>query len=266
MKRRNFLAGAAAGLAMTGLPLKSKSKETAMSNIRIWRNEERGQADHGWLKARFSFSFSRYYDPRRMGFGKLRVLNDDRIAGGGGFPTHPHDNFEIVTIPLSGSVAHKDTTGGQGVIEHGEVQIMSAGSGIQHSEFNASRTEELRLLQIWVEPEKYNIKPRYDQRKFDVSKRKNRIQYLVSPDERDESLWINQQAWFSMSQLDKGKSVEYKLNKAGQGVYLMVLEGGIEIGGHQLNRRDAAEIKQEELLTMTATEDAEFILIEVPLS
>ena len=199
--------------------------------MNIQRAAERGGANHGWLNAKHYFSFASYHNPEKVHFGLLRVLNDDTIAAGAGFPPHPHDNMEIVTIPLSGALQHKDNTGGAGVIKAGDVQIMSAGTGVQHSEFNASKTEEATLFQVWIFPKERNIKPRYDQRSFDINERINKWQIVVSPNDDDNALWINQEARFSLTKLEAGKSLSYKNAFLGNGVYLVVVNGSIEVDG-----------------------------------
>src|ERR1700712_57051 len=191
----------------------------------IQKASERGGADHGWLNAKHYFSFASYHNPEKVHFGALRVLNDDIIAGGAGFPTHPHDNMEIVTVPLKGAISHKDSTGGAGVINAGDVQIMSAGTGIKHSEANASPTDLLNVLQLWVFPKLENITPRYDQRTFDEAGRKNNWQLTVSPDAADNALWINQDAVFALADIDAGNSIDYKIKFAGNGVYFFVIDG-----------------------------------------
>jgi len=168
---------------------------------------ERGHVNFGWLDSHHSFSFGHWYDPAKVHFGALRVLNDDIVSGGGGFGTHPHDNMEIVSIPLKGSLAHKDSTGTDGIIRTGDVQIMSAGSGIRHSEFNHSKTEPTNFLQIWVFPKQRDIKPRYDQRRFDTKDRINKWQVVVSPDQKENALWINQDARFALANLEEGKEI-----------------------------------------------------------
>lgn len=227
--------------------------------------DKRGHADHGWLNAHHSFSFGQWYKPDQMHFGALRVLNDDIIGGGAGFPTHPHDNMEIVTIPLKGAISHKDDTGGAGVINAGDVQIMSAGTGIRHSEANASKTEVLNLLQLWVFPKLENIKPRYDQRNFDTTDRKNAWQLTVSPDEKDNALWINQDAVFALTDMDAGNSLDYKVKFAGNGVYFFVIEGSLEIGGQVLGKRDAVGIWETDAITLKAATDAKILAVEVPM-
>ena len=231
----------------------------------IHKAEDRGHANHGWLDAHHSFSFANYYNPERTRFGVLRVLNDDIIQGGEGFGTHPHDNMEIVTIPLTGELAHKDSTGNKEVIRKNEVQIMSAGSGLTHSEFNNSKTDEINLLQLWVFPKERNIKPRYDQKVFEPADRQNKIQTLVSPKD-ENALWINQDAYFSRADIDKDVEVEYDLNTKKNGVYVFVIEGKIEFDGELLSKRDAVGITEADKIKITAKEKSEVLLIEVPLN
>ena len=231
----------------------------------IFKSEDRGTADYGWLKPNYYFSFAQYHNPSKVHFGMLRVLNDDYIMGGGKFPTHPHDNMEIVTIPLTGAVEHKDNTGGQGIIQSGDIQIMSAGSGIQHSEANASETEPLTLFQIWLFPKLKNIQPRYDQRTFDVANRLNTWQIVVSPIEADDALWINQDARFALANVESGKQLEYKNGFEGNGVFLVVINGSVEIDGTILNKRDAIGISKTDVFNITANDDAEVLAIEVPM-
>jgi hypothetical protein len=235
----------------------------------IHRADERGHADHGWLNAHHSFSFAGYYDPSRVHFGLLRVLNDDIIAGGTGFGRHPHDNMEIVTIPLEGALKHQDSTGGEGVIRKGEVQIMSAGSGIFHSEVNASATEAVNLFQIWVFPKERNIQPRYDQKMFEKEKRMNRLCTVVSPDkedaEKDGALWINQDAFFSLGAFENATEVNYKMHRPGNGVYLMVVEGSAEVDGGQLGKRDAIGIWETGDVTVQVPANTELLFVEVPM-
>jgi quercetin 2,3-dioxygenase len=220
---------------------KNLIKKPEMKKV-IHRAETRGLADHGWLKSYHTFSFANYHNANRMRFGLLRVLNDDRVAAGEGFGQHPHDNMEIISIPLQGSLEHKDSMGNQTVIRPNEVQIMSAGTGVRHSEYNHSKTEEVKFLQIWVFPKERNIKPRYEQKLYPHEERKNKLLTVVSPDHNVGSLWINQDAYFSLTDLDEGKSLNYKINKKGNGVYIFVLEGTIEAGGETLNKRDGMGI------------------------
>ncbi len=232
---------------------------------RLYKADERGSADYGWLKPNYYFSFSGYHNPEKVHFGALRVLNDDFIAGGGAFPPHPHDNMEIVTIPFTGALQHRDNTGGHGIIKAGDIQIMSAGTGIQHSEANASATEPVTLFQIWLFPKERNIKPRYDQRNFDISERINQWQIIVSPRKEDDALWINQDARFALSNLSAGNTLEYKNAFEGNGVFLVVINGTVEVGGTVLNKRDAIGISETNQFTIKASIDAELLAIEVPM-
>jgi Pirin-related protein len=244
--------------------LKLLPKKFSMKT-KIQRANERGKADFGWLNSHHSFSFGHFYDPQKMHFGALRVLNDDIVKGGQGFGTHPHDNMEIVSIPLKGALAHKDSTGTDGIIKTGDVQIMSAGSGIRHSEFNASKTEEVNFLQLWVIPKEENIKPRYEQKAFNVADRNNKWQIVVSPDEKDGSVWINQDAVFSLSHVEKDSSLTYKNKFSGNGVYLFVLEGEAEVNGETLQRRDAIEIAEADEFEIKAKTSADLLAVEVPM-
>lgn len=232
----------------------------------LFKAADRGTADYGWLQPNYYFSFAQYHNPEKVHFGLLRVLNDDFIAGGGMFHTHPHDNMEIVTIPFTGAIKHKDSAGGEGVIKAGDVQIMSAGSGVQHSEANASATEPVTLFQIWVFPKERNIKPRYDQRTFDVTQRANQWQTVVSPISADHALWINQDAKFSLSNLQAGKEITYSNAFANNGVFLVVINGSVEVDGQSLQKRDALGISQTENFSIKALEDAELLAIEVPMN
>ncbi len=231
----------------------------------LFKAEDRGSADYGWLKPNYYFSFAQYYDPQKIHFGLLRVLNDDFIEGGGKFHTHPHDNMEIVTIPFTGAVEHKDSTGGHGIIKAGDIQIMSAGSGVQHSEANASETDPLTLFQIWVFPKERNITPRYDQRTFDVAERNNKWQFVVSPIEEDKGLWINQDARFAMTNLSAGNTISYKNGFKGNGVFLVVINGSATVDGIELGKRDAIGIYDTDNFNVTASADAELLAIEIPM-
>lgn len=234
-------------------------------NTVLHKAADRGAADHGWLNAKHSFSFAGFYNPDKVHFGGLRVLNDDIVAGGGGFPTHPHDNMEIVTIPLKGALQHKDSTGGEGIIEAGDVQIMSAGTGVRHSEFNASATEAVNLFQCWVFPKVENIKPRYDQRKFELADREGKWQIVVSPIEADNALWINQDARFLLTNIKAGNTQAYSNALSGNGVYIMVIKGTVTINGTELNDRDALGVWEADSFDITANTDAELLAIEVPM-
>jgi quercetin 2,3-dioxygenase len=231
----------------------------------VHKADTRGHADHGWLKANHSFSFAGYYNEDRVHFGALRVLNDDQIAAGMGFGTHPHDNMEIITIPLEGELVHKDSMGNTGIISKGEIQVMSAGTGIRHSEYNNSADKELRLLQIWLFPEKRNVEPRYDQKKYSLEETHNNLLPVVSPMNSPTGIHIHQQAWFSLGKLDKGFSTTYKLNKEDNGVYVFVIDGDVSINGEQLNRRDALAITEADSLEIKAGTGAELLLMEVPM-
>lgn len=231
----------------------------------VHRADERGEADMGWLKAKYSFSFSSHHDPERIHFGLLRVLNDDRIAPAMGFGMHPHDNMEIVTIPLKGAVRHRDNMGNEGVVKAGEIQIMSAGKGIVHAEHNASASEELNLFQIWVFPKERNITPHYDQRAFTLQERDGKFQLLVSPDKEEGTLWINQDAWFSMGHFAHNTATNYNIKRTGNGAYIMVVEGEAEIGGQTLGKRDAIGIYDTTDITIKANKDTELLVIDVPM-
>lgn len=228
-------------------------------------SETRGAANLGWLKSRFTFSFADYYDPDRMGFGALRVINDDYIAPGMGFGMHPHRDMEIITIPLEGTLAHKDSTGNSKKIRKGEVQIMSAGTGIFHSEINASASEAVKLLQIWVLPKKLNVEPRYEQKLFSPEGRKNNFSLVVSPDGREGSVSINQNAFFSLIDLDKGRSVDYHRKADGNGVYIFIIKGEIEIDGTPFKERDGIGVKDFFTISLSTKNDAEILLMEVPV-
>lgn len=232
----------------------------------LFKASDRGTADYGWLKPNYYFSFAQYHNPAKVHFGLLRVLNDDFIGGGGAFPTHPHDNMEIVTIPFTGALKHKDSTGGEGIIQAGDIQIMSAGSGVQHSEANASATEPVTLFQVWVFPKERNIKPRYDQKTFDVSERANNWQTVVSPIDADNALWINQDARFSLTNLERGKEITHTTAFKNNGVFLVVINGSIEVSGQLLNKRDALGISETESFTVKSSENAELLAIEIPMN
>jgi len=226
---------------------------------------ERGYNDHGWLKANFSFSFASYYNPEKVHFGALRVLNDDVITGGSGFGTHPHDNMEIVTIPISGALEHKDSMGNIGVIHSGEVQAMSAGSGVTHSEYNHSKTDAANTLQIWVFPKERNIKPRYDQKNFTDELKPNNLVTLVSPDATTGGLWINQDATFSMGDFTAGHEFNYDIKQDGNGVYVFVIDGAAQIDGDDLNKKDALGVYDTSSITIKTIANSRLLFIEVPM-
>jgi len=231
----------------------------------IHRANSRGHFDYGWLKTYHTFSFSSYHDPERVNFGMLRVLNDDTIEGGQGFGTHPHNDMEIVTIPLEGALAHKDSTGSEGVIYPDEIQVMSAGTGIRHSEYNHLNDGTTKLLQIWVFPDKKGHKPRYGQKFFDSEERKNKLQYIVTPEKKDGNLWLNQDAYLSLIDLDKDKSLSYKVHTKGNGVYLFLIGGKISVGNEIISKRDGIGIWETDEFSITANSDSKLLLIEVPM-
>jgi len=230
----------------------------------IFRADSRGGADYGWLKTKYSFSFAEYYAPNRMGFGALRVLNDDTILGGGGFPFHSHKDMEIVTIPFSGALEHKDTSGGSGIIKAGDVQIMSAGSGITHSEFNHSKTEALSLFQIWITPEKEGLTPRYEQKIFPKERRLNTFQLLVSP-EGGEPLKIHQHAYISIADFDADTHLSYNLHGKNQGLFCINIKGEISILDEKLNEKDAIEITGASAIALQGRAGTMALVIEIPL-
>ncbi len=229
------------------------------------RSDSRGIADHGWLHSRHTFSFANYYNPDRMGFGKLRVLNDDIVEPSMGFGTHPHDNMEIVSIPISGTLRHEDSMGNQHIIESGEVQIMSAGTGVTHSEYNNSDVDQVNFLQIWVMPKKLDIKPRYEQKRFDVEKKRNQFQIVVSPDGEKESISINQDVYFTLIDLDKDCSISYQLRNSDNGVYIFMISGSVLLGDQYLDERDGVEVSKTLSVTLLARTSTQLLFIETPI-
>lgn len=236
-----------------------------MKNVVIHKANERGHADHGWLKAYHSFSFANWYHPEKVHFGVLRVLNDDTIAPGMGFGMHPHDNMEIITIPLEGDLAHKDSMGNEATIKFGDVQVMSAGTGVRHSEFNPNADQRTKLLQIWLFPNKQNVTPRYEQITLNTGDRHNRLQQILSPNENDEGVWIHQDAWFHMGKFDEGVSAVYELKKAGNGVYVFVISGNVTVDDTLLETRDAAGIWNVQSISLKAESNAEFLIMDIPM-
>ena len=226
----------------------------------------RGHADYGWLDSWHSFSFGSYYDPTRIHFGALRVLNDDSVAPGLGFGRHPHDNMEIISIPLEGDLEHQDNTGTKQIIRKGDIQVMSAGTGIEHSEKNKNNDQQVKFLQIWIIPNKKNVTPRYDQKTFNEEEKKNKLLTIISPIGEKSGINIYQDAWFHLGKLDKGVEVNYTLKNKDHGVYAFLLEGSININGVSLNRRDGVGISEVDNLKIKADADAEILLIEVPLT
>lgn len=237
-----------------------------MANTILHKADTRGDADHGWLHSRHTFSFANYYDPSRMHFGALRVLNDDYVAPGMGFGTHPHDNMEIISIPLEGDLEHKDSMGNVAVIRHGDIQVMSAGTGIRHSEYNKNDNQPVKFLQIWVFPNKRNVTPRYDQITLNIEDRKNRFQQIVSPNPDDEGVWIHQNAWFHIADLEKGTTLDYTIKGEGNGLYVFVLAGDVAVEGLELNSRDGFGIWDINRVNFTATGNTSLLLMEVPMN
>lgn len=231
----------------------------------LHKAESRGHANHGWLDTHHTFSFANYYNPERVHFGALRVLNDDWIASGEGFGNHPHDNMEIITIPLTGAVEHKDSMGNHGEIATGEIQVMSAGTGIFHSEFNRNQNQELQLLQIWVIPNKRNVTPRYDQISLaDVAKTDELFQ-ILSPNPDDQGVWIHQNAWFHLGDLSEGWKGKYDLKDNKNGVYFFVIEGDVTIAGQKLNRRDGLGINETDSVEIKTDAVTKLLVMEIPM-
>lgn len=237
-----------------------------MANTILHPADTRGDANHGWLHSKHTFSFANYYNPDRMHFGVLRVLNDDTVAAGMGFGTHPHDNMEIISIPLEGDLEHKDSMGNVAVIRNGDIQVMSAGTGITHSEYNKNKSQQVKFLQIWVFPNKRNVTPRYDQITLNPADRHNKLQQIVSPNPNDAGVWINQNAWFNLGNFDQNVSTEYTLNNKNNGLYVFNLSGNLEINGQTLNPRDGFGIWDTDKVSIKAQTNAEFLLMEVPMS
>jgi len=237
-----------------------------MSKTIIHKSETRGRANHGWLDTRHTFSFADYHDPERMRFGVLRVLNDDIVSPGMGFGKHPHDNMEIISIPLEGDLEHKDSMGNVTIINHGDIQVMSAGTGIYHSEYNKNKDKPVKFLQIWIFPDKKDVTPRYDQITLNTNDRLNRLQQVVSPNPDDEGVWIHQNAWFHLGKYDNGIASEYEIKKEGNGVYAFVIKGSFSIEGITLNERDGMGIWETNNISFVAqSQDAEVLLMDVPM-
>jgi redox-sensitive bicupin YhaK (pirin superfamily) len=234
-------------------------------NTVFHKASSRGHADHGWLNAYHSFSFASWYNPERIQFGMLRVLNDDTVAAGMGFGTHPHDNMEIITIPLEGDLAHKDSMGNAATIKTGDVQVMSAGTGIQHSEFNPNADQRTKLFQIWVFPKYRNVTPRYQQITLDSTKQKNNFSQILSPHAEDEGVWIYQDAWFHLADFEKGFSKVYQIKKEGNGLYVFVIDGTLTVDGQVLETRDGLGIWDFETVECSASSDVKFLLMEIPM-
>jgi redox-sensitive bicupin YhaK (pirin superfamily) len=242
------------------------TKSNIMENSVFHPADSRGDANHGWLQSKHTFSFANYYNPDRMHFGVLRVLNDDTVASGMGFGTHPHDNMEIISIPLEGDLEHKDSMGNTQVIKHGDIQVMSAGTGIYHSEYNRNKNNLVKFLQIWVFPNKRDVTPRYDQITLNQEDRHNRFQQILSPSADDEGVWIQQDAWFHLGKFEKNKTTNYTFKKESNGVYVFVLSGKLEVNGQLLNNRDGFGIWNSKSIEFKFNEDSEVLLIEVPMN
>ena len=228
--------------------------------------DSRGYANHGWLKSKHTFSFANYHNPERMGFGALRVINDDFVIGGQGFGKHSHRDMEIISIPLSGKLGHGDNIGNNGIIETGEIQVMSAGTGITHSEMNGDDKEAVKFLQIWVIPNKMNVEPRYQQVRMDDILKPNEFNQVLSPNSDDAGVWIHQDAWFSMGDFDKGVTQTYELKNPNNGVYIFVISGKVVVNGNTLDTRDGLGVWDTKNFTMDVIEDAKVLLMEVPMS
>jgi redox-sensitive bicupin YhaK (pirin superfamily) len=237
-----------------------------MSKSILHKAETRGHANHGWLNSMHTFSFANYYNPERMHFGELRVLNDDTVEAGMGFGRHPHDNMEIISIPLEGDLEHKDSMGNVSVIKYGDIQVMSAGTGIFHSEFNMNKDRRVKFLQIWVLPNRNNVTPRYDQMTLNIADRHNKLQQVLSPNAEDAGVWIYQNAWFHLGQFDKEVSTVYNIKAKGNGVYAFILSGDVTIDGQSLKTRDGFGVWDTDKLSIMADTDAEFLLMEVPMT
>jgi len=242
------------------------TNSNVMENTILHKANTRGHADHGWLNSYHSFSFANYYNPERMHFGVLRVLNDDQVEPGMGFGTHPHDNMEIISIPLEGDLEHKDSMGNVAVIKNGDVQVMSAGTGITHSEYNKNGDKFVKFLQIWVFPNKRNVTPRYDQITLKEEDRHNKLQQIISPNPNDAGVWIHQNAWFHLGKLDNGFKTDYKIKAKGNGVYVFVLNGEVAINSQTLNTRDGFGIWDIDKISIEAKNNAEILIMDVPMS
>ncbi len=242
------------------------NNEINTMNTVLHKSDTRGNANHGWLKSRHTFSFANYYNPERMHFGVLRVLNDDIVAPGMGFAKHPHDNMEIISIPLDGDLEHKDSMGNVAVIRKGDVQVMSAGTGVYHSEFNRNKNQEVKFLQIWVFPNKKDVTPRYDQISIREVEKDNEFYQILSPNKDDQGVWIHQDAWFHLGNFDKGIKTGYDLKKTGNGVYIFVLEGSIKVGEQELNSRDGFGVWDLNSIQVESLEKSRVLLMEVPMS
>lgn len=254
------------GENVTGNSVTVNPKINIMTKTVLHKANTRGHADHGWLSSYHTFSFAGYYDPARMHFGALRVLNDDTVSAGMGFGTHPHDNMEIISIPLEGDLEHKDSMGNTAVIRKGDIQVMSAGTGVKHSEYNKNADKPVKFLQIWVFPNQKNIPPRYDQITLKEEDRHNKFQQILSPFAQDEGVWIHQDAWFHLGKFDKGKTATYELKKKENGVYVFLLEGSVTVNEQALEKRDGYGLWETDKISFAANSSAEILLMEVPMN
>lgn len=242
------------------------NKETRIMNTVIHKANTRGHANHGWLDTHHTFSFANYHNPERMHFGVLRVLNDDRVAAGRGFGTHPHDNMEIISIPLAGDLEHQDSMGNKAVIKEGDVQVMSAGTGIQHSEYNRNQDQEVKFLQIWLFPNQKNVKPRYDQISLSEIKQKNEFYQILSPHADDQGVWIHQNAWFHLGEFTEAKALSYELKDKSNGLYVFVLEGEVSVEDHSLQKRDGIGLWDTDQVKFDTKSNSRLLLMEVPMN
>ena len=234
----------------------------------IHKSDTRGFANHGWLKSHHTFSFANYQNAERLNFGALRVLNDDLVQPKMGFGTHPHQNMEIISIPLQGALSHKDNMGNKRAIEVGEVQVMTAGTGLTHSEFNDSKTDEVNFLQLWIVPEELNVEPNYEQRQFPSEGKQNQLQTVVAPKDKLEgdALPISQQAYIYKTHLDSDKTLNLKMKSSQNGFYIFVVEGEIEVANNTLERRDAIGVSETENIEIIANQNSELVIVEVPMN
>ncbi|NRB59048.1 MAG: pirin family protein [Winogradskyella sp.] len=287
MKRKDFLKKAIAGSAASAIGASALAKSNIQTNTKkenlgynhipnkeyrtmntvLHKADTRGNANHGWLQSKHSFSFANYHNPERMNFGLLRVLNDDIVAPAMGFGTHPHQNMEIISIPLEGDLEHKDSMGNVAVIKSGDIQVLSAGTGITHSEYNKNKDKDVKFLQIWIFPNEQSVEPRYDQVTLNVNDRENKLQQVLSPNPEDSGVWIHQDAWFNMTNLDEGKTLTYNLNKPEKnGVYVFVLKGDATINNQSLNERDGFGMWDINDIDIKADSNTELLLMEVPMN
>ena len=287
MKRKDFLKNSIIGSVAAGIGVATVTKaskaikeslhkqvgfnhiqpmETKTATSVLHKADTRGDANHGWLHSKHSFSFANYYNPERMGFGMLRVLNDDTVAEKMGFGTHPHRDMEIISIPLEGDLEHKDTMDNEAIIRQGDIQVMSAGTGVYHSEYNANPDKEVKFLQIWVIPNKRNVEPRYDQITLNPKDSENKFEQILSPNPDDAGVWVHQDAWFNLGNFKEATVVDYDVKKEGNGVYAFVLEGSAEINGQSLGRRDAYGVWETEKLNIKASKDSKILLMDVPMA